>query len=78
MNSLIPLLTVSVIAGFWSCAEVAFIALRVVTKSSIVRWIETKWRPAWPPSTVLKSRRRISGLPLRRARAEVWAWPITP
>ena len=37
MNSLMPLLTVSVIAGFWSCAEVAFIALRVVTKSSIVR-----------------------------------------
>ena len=59
-------------------AEVAFIALRVVMKSSIVRWIETKCRPAWPPSMVLKSRRRISGLPLRRARAEVCAWPITP
>ena len=56
----------------------AFIASRVVTKSSIVRWSETKWSPAWPPSTVLKSRRMISGLPLRRARAEVCACPITP
>ena len=42
MNSLMPLLTVSVMAGFWSWAWAAFIALRVVTKSSIVRWTETK------------------------------------
>ena len=42
MNSLMPLLTVSVIAGFCSWRRLAFIALRVVTKSSIVRWIETK------------------------------------
>ena len=42
MNSLMPLLTVSVIAGFCSCALAAFIAVRVVTKSAIVRWTETK------------------------------------
>ncbi len=63
MNSLIPLLTVSVMAGFCSCAEEAFIAVRVVTKSAIVRCRATKCRPARPPSTVLKSRRRISGWP---------------
>ena len=46
MNELMPLLTVSVIAGFWSCADEAFMAFLVFTKSSIVRWSETKCRPA--------------------------------
>ena len=49
MNELMPLFTVSVITGFWSCALVAFIADRVVTKSAIVRCRDTKCRPAWPP-----------------------------
>jgi hypothetical protein len=63
-------LTVSVIDGFCSCALLAFIAVRVVTKSAMVRWSETKCRPARPPSVVSKSRRRMIGLPPRRARAE--------
>ena len=56
----------------------AFIAARVVTKSAIVRCRETKCRPAWPPSVVLKSRRKMIGRPARRALAEVWEWPMTP
>ena len=78
MNSLMPLLTVSLTEGFCSCAPAAFIAVRVVTKSAMVRCSETKCRPARPPSAVSKSRRRMTGLPLRRARAQVWACPITP
>ena len=70
MKALIPLLSVAVIAGLRSWAPVAFIAVRVVTKSSIVRCRATKCSPAWPPSVVLKSRRRMSGAPRRRARAE--------
>lgn len=78
MNWLMPLFTVSVIDGFRSCALVAFIAVLVVTKSAMVRWRDTNCRPAWPPSVLSKSRRKMIGLPSRRARAEVWACPITP
>jgi hypothetical protein len=78
MNSLTPLLTVSVIDGFCNCALAAFIAVRVVTKSAMVCCRETKCSPASPPSAVSKSRRRMTGLPSRRARAHVCAWPITP
>jgi hypothetical protein len=78
MNSLMPLLTVLVIDGFLSWALAAFMAVRVETKSAMVRCRQTKCRPAVPPSVLSKSRRRMTGRPPRRAVADAWAWPITP
>ena len=71
MNSSMPLLRVTVISRFPKWAPEAFMAVRVTMKSSMERWTGTKCSPAWPPSTVLKSRRMMSGLPWRRASAEV-------
>ena len=55
-----------VIAGLTNTACAAFIARLVAAKSAMVRCSETKCTPAWPSSTVSKSRRRMRGAPPTR------------